>query len=78
MKAVVYSPDDAADFQRFVKPVYMSGSCDMAAPATLHFADGSALQLNVPLCPVCEIPLNVPEGRPATVRCDGCEEEIEL
>ena len=78
MKAIIWTPEEAAEHSWPVEPTFMADCGDLSKPATLHFKDGSSIALNVPLCPMCEIPLNVPEGRPTTCICDGCEEEVEL
>jgi hypothetical protein len=79
LRAIIWTIEDAAAKSDWISPPsYLADCGDLTKPATLHFQDGTSLALNVPLCPNCEIELNVAEGRPATAICDGCEEEIEL
>jgi hypothetical protein len=78
MKALTISVDEAVERAWSSPPTYLEDCGDLSKPATLHFKDGSSVALNVPLCPMCEIPLDVAEGRPTTCVCDGCEEEVEL
>lgn len=78
MKAIVWTPEEAAAKSDWISPpTYMADCGDLSKPATLHFKDGRELALNVPLCPMCEIPLPETVGAKSVI-CDGCEEEIEL
>jgi hypothetical protein len=68
MKAIVYTLEEAVERDWMVPPTYLE-TC--GEKNVLHFRDGSAIPLDVPVCPCCELEL---EGS----YCPRCEEEVEL